>query len=101
LVTGHSKLKIKFKLSKYGAIFALIYLDYFLFIYLVDPTETGPLGFLQYVSLIFYLPIFLLTFWIPIKITNLISFIIGVIIFYFIGVIIQKISKDKKPPTVI
>lgn len=87
---------MKFKISKYGIILAAIYAGYFLFIFIVDPSETGPLGFLQYLSLLFFLPVFIITALIPVEIPRAVSFIIGLLIFYFIGAGIQKFSKKRK-----
>ncbi|MAF13772.1 MAG: hypothetical protein CMI53_02670 [Parcubacteria group bacterium] len=86
---------MKFKVSKYGIIAASIFAVYFLFIFLVDPSETGPLGFLWYFSLLFYLPIFILSALLPFELSPAISFIVSVVIFYFIGVGIEKIFNKK------
>ena len=86
---------MKLSVSKYGIILALTYALYFLFIFIVDPSETGPLGFLQYVSLLFYIPVYLVTVIIPVKLNSWISFILGLLIFYFIGAGVQKMLGKK------
>ncbi len=86
---------MKLKFSKYGLIAAGIFAAYFLFIFIVDPSETGPLGFLWYFSLLFYLPTFILSALVPFEIAPAASFIVSVIIFYFIGAGIQKLFSKK------
>lgn len=81
---------MKFSISKYGIISACIYLIYFSFIFVVDPSEAGPLGFLQYVSFLFYIPVYLVSIFIPVQMSSWVTFILGLIIFYFIGAGIQK-----------
>lgn len=82
---------MKVKLSKYGLIFAGIFTIYFIFIFVVDPTESGPLGFLWYFSFLFYMPSYILFALIPFEINPIMSLIVSAIIFYFIGAGIQRL----------